>query len=62
MNITTVSNKKHMTYEIYIEHPMEMVELKLNIINNDNNPQLMNAVDRSVNYPLIRKYSNIPII
>ena len=38
---------------------MEMVELKMKIIN-DNNPYLIITPDRSVNHPSIRKYSNDP--
>ena len=32
MNITTVSNKRYMTYEYSIEQPMQLVELNLNMI------------------------------
>ena len=39
---------------------MQMVELKMNMII-DENSQLKNSLDRSDNYPSIRKYSNIPI-
>ena len=50
-----INNK---TYEYYIKQPMQMVELNLNmIINND--PHLINALDRSINHPLLRKYSNV---
>ena len=38
---------------------MQMVELKLNMIK-DKNPHLINAVDRSVNHPSIRKSTNNP--
>ena len=38
---------------------MQMVELNLNMII-DNNPHLINALDRTDNHPLIRKCSNIP--
>ena len=31
MNITTISNKRYMTYECYIKQPMQMVELNLKI-------------------------------
>ena len=38
-----------------------MVELKLNMIV-DENPQLINSLDRSENHPSIGKYSTIPFI
>ena len=39
---------------------MEMIELKMNLIISKN-PHLINSLDRSIDPPLIRKYSNIPI-
>ena len=48
-----------MAYEYYNKQPMEMVALNLNMII-DNNPHLINALDRSVNHPLMGKYNNIP--
>ena len=51
--------KKYMAYEYYNKQPMEMVALNLNMII-DNNPHLINALDRSVNHPLMGKYNNIP--
>ena len=57
--ITTVSNKKNMTYEFYNKQPMKMIELNLDMII-ESDPYLINALDRIVNYPLIRKYRNIP--
>ena len=59
MNLRTVSNKRDMSYGCYIEQRMQMVELKLNMII-DENPQLINALDRIVNHPLVRKYGYIP--
>ena len=38
---------------------MQMVELNLNMIIAEN-PHLINSLDRSIKYPLIRNYSNIP--
>ena len=48
-----------MTYECYIKQPMQIVELKLDMII-DNNPHLINALDRKVNHPSITKNRNIP--
>ena len=48
-----------MTYEHYIKQPLQAIELKLNMII-AKNPQLINALDRNENQPLIRKYSHIP--
>ena len=60
MNIMTISNKKYITHEFYIKQPMQMVELKMNIII-DFNPHLLNRFDRSVKHLSNRKYSNIPL-
>ena len=43
-----------MTYENYNKQPRQMVELKLNMLI-DNDPHLINALDRSFNHPLIQK-------
>ena len=48
-----------MTYEHYIEQPMEIVELKLKMII-AKNLNLIIRLDQSINHPLIIKYSNIP--
>ena len=48
-----------MTYELFIEQPMQMIELNLNIIIYENR-HLINALDKVDNHPLIRKYSRIP--
>ena len=60
MSITTLSETRYMRYEYYIEQPMQMVELNLRMIISKN-LLLTNALDRSINHPLIRKYSNFPI-
>ena len=61
-NITTIRNKRHMTYEFYIKQPMETVELRLILIL-DENPQLITSLDRSANPTLnIRKYSRFSIL
>ena len=61
MSNKTVSSIRYMTYELYIKRPMQMVDLKLNMIV-DEHPQLINALNRSVNYPLFREISHIPMI
>ena len=48
-----------MTYKYYRNLPMTNLERRLNIII-AKNPQLINALDRKKNIPLIRKYSHIP--
>ena len=56
MCITTISNKGYMTDDSHFKEPMQMVELKLKMIIVES-PYLINALDRSVNHPLNRKYS-----
>ena len=51
----------HNKIEYYIKQPMQILELNLKMIIN-NNPHLINVLDRSINHPLIRKYSNIPFM
>ena len=48
-----------MSYKYYINHPMSMLERRINFII-AKNPQLINSLDRNENHPLIRKYSHIP--
>ena len=48
-----------MKYEIYIKQPMQLVDLKLNMIN-DNKLHLINALYRTLNHPSTRKYTHIP--
>ena len=43
-----------MTHNHYLSQPMQMVERRLNFVI-DRCPQLINALDRSKTYPLIRK-------
>ena len=57
--INTISCMCNMTYEYYINQPMQAYALKLNMII-DKNPSLLNALDRNKNHPLIRKFSHIP--
>ena len=58
-DFTTVSNNSQLTFELYIERPMQMVELKLIMIIEEND-HIMNASDRTTSHPLIRKYSHMP--
>ena len=48
MCFTTVISVGYMTQEFYCKRPMQMNELKLNLII-DENPHLVKALDRSVN-------------
>ena len=61
MCITTVRNKLPMSCEFHITQPRQMVELKLKMII-DENPHLLNTLDRTVNHPLFRKNSQILFI
>ena len=56
MCLTTVSSIRYMTYKLYDQRQMLMVELRLNMII-EGNPYLINALDRSANHHLIRGYS-----
>ena len=58
MIIKTISCKCNMSYKYYINHPMSMLERRINMII-AKNPQLINALDRTKKHPLIRKYSHI---
>ena len=58
MIINTISCLCNMTYKKYLNSPMSMFERRINFIINKN-PELINALDRSKNHPLIRKYSHI---
>ena len=58
MIISTISCKCNMSYKHYINRPMSMLERRINFII-AKNPQLINALDRTKNHPLIRKYSHI---
>ena len=40
---------------------MSMIERRINIVN-AKNPKLINSLDRNKKHPLIRKYSNIPLL
>ena len=58
MIIKTISCKGNMSCKYYINHPMSMLERRINMII-AKNPQLIKSLDRNKNHPLIRKYSHI---
>ena len=58
MCLTTVSYLRYMIFEFYIKQSMQMVELKKNMII-DENSHLINVLDKSVNQPYSRKYSSL---
>ena len=61
MTINLYSDRCNMTYEHYINQPMQMFERKIKF-NFAKNPQLINSLGRNKNRPLIRKYLLIPFI
>ena len=58
MIIKTISCVCKMSYKYFINQPMSMLERRINMII-ARNPQLINALDRTKNHPLIGKYSHI---
>ena len=56
MNITIINDKMYMTHEYYIQHPMPMVEKRLNMVI-AKNPLLIKSLNRSHIHPLVQKYS-----
>ena len=58
INITTVKYKMYTSYKNYIQHPMPMVERRLNMVI-AKNPHLIKSLNRSHIHPLIQKYSYI---
>ena len=58
MIIITISCKCNMSYKYYINQPMSMLERRINMLI-AKNPRLINAINRTKNHPLIRKYSHI---
>ena len=59
MIINTIFCLCNMTYKYYVNKPMSMLERRMNFIISKN-PQLINALNRNKNHPLIRKYNQIP--
>ena len=60
MNITTINDERNMTYEHYIKQPMQAIESKLNMIF-AKNPHLLISLNRFINQPLSRKYTDFPL-
>ena len=58
MILKTINGRCNMTYKIYKNTPMSMLERRINIII-AKNPPLINSLDRNKNHPLIKKYSHI---
>ena len=58
MIIKTISCECNMSYKYYINHPMSMLERRINMII-AKNPQIIKSLDRNNNHPLIRKCSHI---
>ena len=61
MTVNSISDRCNLTYQLYINNPMPMVERRLNMII-AKNPQLIKSFERNRNQPWIRKYSHIPFI
>ena len=59
MIINTISCLCNMTYKYYLNNPMSMLESRMNFIISKN-PELINALDKNNNHPLIRNYNHIP--
>ena len=49
MTIKTISHRCNMTYEHYVNQPMQSVDLRLNMIV-AKNPQLINSLDQNKNH------------
>ena len=60
-NISTVVAKLHIIYDKYIVHPMQAIEVKLNMIL-AKTPHLVTSLKRAHIHPLIRKYSHIDLV
>ena len=55
----TISDRRNMTYNYYMNQPMSVFEGVINM-NITRNPQLINSLDRKKNQPLIKRYCYIP--
>ena len=60
-NTIIFTNIRYIIYDFYIKHNMHAVDWKFNM-DIAKIQQLINSLDKSVNHPLFRKYSNVPII
>ena len=59
ISINIISCLSNMTYECYLTNSMSFFERRINFIISKG-PQLINALNRNKNQPLIRKYNYIP--
>ena len=59
MIIKTFSDLRYMTFQHYINKPMQMVERRLNMIF-AKNPHLIKSINRRLSRPPIRKSSDVP--
>ena len=59
MHISILVEKCNITYKIYMNNPMPMLERRKNFLI-AKNPKLINSLDRNKNHPLIRKHFHIP--
>ena len=59
MIINTISDRCNLTYEQYMNYPINMFERQLNFDIGES-PKLINSLDRKRNHPLIRNHSHIP--
>ena len=59
MFIITHNHRKDLTYSFYMSLPMCAVERRINILLHKN-PDLINSFDRTIDHPLIRKFSYVP--
>ena len=59
MNIKTTSDTRNMSCKSFIKQRKHMVQINLNHILS-RIPHSINALDRGVSHPLIRKFSHIP--
>ena len=58
-HIITHNLRKDMTYHFYMSLPMSAVEQQINLILHKN-PHLINSFCRTIDHPMIRKFSYIP--
>ena len=58
MSFTFIINANKTTYEYYLEEPKSMLEWIL-IEKLARNPNLINAIDRTLSHPLIREYCDV---
>ena len=59
VKIKNINNFSYVNYKYNLNQPMQLIERRLNK-NTAKNPQLINALNRGKDHPLIRKYTDIP--